>query len=128
MAAYRPEGYNAASAYIIADGAQRVIEFLRAVFDAEPLRRYDREDGSIMHSEVRIDDTVVMIADSLPGWPAAPAALHVYVPDVDATYARALAAGGTSLQEPAHRDGDPDRRGGVKDPAGNSWWVATQVE
>ena len=101
---------------------------MRATFDAEPLRRYDRPDGSIMHSEVRIDDTVVMIADSLAGWPAVRAALHVYVADVDAAYARGLAAGGTSLQEPAQREGDPDRRGGVQDPAGNSWWVATQVE
>ena len=126
--ANRPEGYNAVSAYIVADGAQRVIDFVRAVFDAVPLRRYDRPDGSVMHAEVRIDDTVVMVADSVDGWPAVRTALHVYVPDVDAAFARALAAGGTSVQEPAHREGDPDRRGGVLDPVGNSWWVATQVE
>ena len=52
--------------------------------------------------------------------------MHVCVPDVDATYRRALAAGAASVQEPAQR-GDPDKRGGVKDPAGNTWWIATQV-
>jgi uncharacterized glyoxalase superfamily protein PhnB len=52
--------------------------------------------------------------------------LHVYVEDVDATYRKALAAGGVPVQEPTQREGDPDRRGGVKDPAGNTWWFATQ--
>jgi PhnB protein len=56
--------------------------------------------------------------------PAVPIGLHVYVPDVDATYQRALTAGGVSVQEPTHKD-DPDRRGGVQDPAGNTWWIAT---
>ena len=58
--------------------------------------------------------------------PAFPVWLHVYVPDVDATYRRALAAGGTGIQAPEQKD-DPDRRAGVQDPAGNVWWIATQV-
>jgi uncharacterized glyoxalase superfamily protein PhnB len=57
-----------------------------------------------------------------------PVWLHVYMPDVDATYQRALDAGAASVQAPSRREGDPDRRGGVKDPAGNTWWIATQVE
>jgi len=73
---------------------------------------------------VRIDDSVVMIADGGDAFPAVPIGLHVYVPDVDATYQRALTAGGVSVQEPTHKD-DPDRRGGVQDPAGNTWWIAT---
>ena len=81
-----------------------------------------------MHVEVRIDDTVVMLADGGGAFPAFPVWLHVYLPDVDATYRRALAAAGQSVQEPVRKDGDPDRRGGVKDPAGNTWWVSTQVE
>jgi uncharacterized glyoxalase superfamily protein PhnB len=85
-------------------------------------------DGPIMHAEVQIDDTVVMVAEAGENYPAFPAWLHVYVPDVDATYLRALDAGGISVQEPARREGDPDRRGGVKDPAGNTWWIATQLE
>jgi PhnB protein len=123
---YKPQGYSSVAVYIMVDGAQRVIDFLKETFDAEELRRYDNADGSIMHVEVRIDDTVVMLADGGGSFPAFPVWLHVYVPDVDATYRRALAAGGTPVQEPQQKD-DPDRRGGVKDPAGNTWWIATQV-
>ncbi len=123
---YKPEGYASVSVYLVADGAQRVIDFLKQTFDAVPLRRHDNKDGTIMHAEVRIDDTVVMIGDAGPQWPAFHSWLHVYVKDVDATYRRALEAGGVSVQEPSQREGDPDRRGGVKDPAGNTWWIATQ--
>ena len=124
---YKPEGYPSVSVYLVAEGAQRVIDFLKQTFDAVPLRRHDNKDGTIMHAEVRIDDTVVMIGDAGPNWPAFPSWLHVYVKDVDATYRRALEAGGVSVQEPSQREGDSDRRGGVKDPAGNSWWIATQL-
>lgn len=123
----KPEGYPSVSPYLVVEGAQRVIDFLERAFGATALRRYDRPDGSIMHAEVRIDDSVVMIADAGGAWPAYPSSLHVYVPDADATYRRALEAGGTSIQEPQQKEGDPDRRGGVKDPGGNSWWMSTQV-
>ena len=123
----KPHGYSSVSPYLVVGGAQRVIDFLKQVFGATELRRYDMPDGSIMHAEVRIDDTVVMIADGGGEWPPFPSWLHVYVPDVDSTYRRALEAGGGSAQEPQQREGDPDRRGGVKDPAGNTWWIATQV-
>lgn len=79
-----------------------------------------------MHAEVRIDDTVIMMGDAAEGWPAAPAHVHIYVLDVDATYKRALEAGATPLQEPTQKD-DPDKRGGFKYPIGTSWWIATQV-
>lgn len=128
--ASKPEQYTSASPYIMARGAQRVVDFAKQVFGATELRRHDAADGSILHGEFRIDDTVIMIADGDPPdgkWPAFPAWIHVYVPDVDAVYRRALVAGGVSVQEPQRREGDPDRRGGVKDPAGNIWWVATQV-
>lgn len=123
---YKPDGYASVSVYLVADGAQRVIDFLKSAFGAEPMRRHDRPDGTIMHAEVRIDDTVVMITDAGPSLPALPVWLHVYVPDVDAAYRRALAAGGTAVEEPKQK-GDPDRRGGVRDPAGNTWWIATQT-
>jgi PhnB protein len=123
----KPEGYSSVSVYLVVDGAQRVIDFLKKTFDATELRRYDMPDGSIMHAEVRIDDTVVMIADAGGAWPAFPSWLHVYVQDVDATYRRALASGGVSVQEPQRKEGDPERRSGVKDPGGNTWWIATQV-
>jgi len=125
---YKPAEYSSVSVYIVAKVAQRVIDFVKKAFDAEPLRRYDNPDGSIMHAEVRIDDTVVMIADGGGAYPPFPVWLHVYVPEVDATYRRALEAGGISVEEPKQKPSDPERRGGVKDPAGNTWWIATQVE
>lgn len=124
---WKPEEHPTVSPYLIASDAQAVIDFVTEVFDATPLRRYERPDGSIMHAEVRIDDAVVMLGQAGGEWPAVPASLHVYVADVDQTYRRALAAGGEPVQEPEQRDGDPDRRGGVRDPAGNSWWIATQM-
>ena len=126
--AAKPEGYSTVSPYLVVVGAQRVIDFLQRAFDATALRRYERLDGSVMHAEVRIGDTVVMIAEANAQWPAFPSTLHVYVDDVDAVYRRALEAGGVSVQEPTRQQGDPDRRGGVRDPAGNSWFMATQVE
>ncbi len=124
---YKPQGYASVSVYLMVDGAQRVIDFLTKTFGAVELRRHDLPDGSVAHAEVRIDDTVVMMADASANFPAFPAWLHVYVRDVDATYKRALEAGGVSVQEP-QKKADPDRRGGVKDPAGNTWWIATQME
>jgi PhnB protein len=123
----RPEGYNSVSPYLVVDGARRVIRFLEQAFGAVPLRRFDGPDGSVMHAEVRIDDTVVMMGEAGGDWPAVPSHVHVYLPDVDAAWRRALDAGGVPVQEPTRREGDPDRRGGVKDPAGNTWWISTQV-
>lgn len=123
---WKPEGYPDVSPYLIVDGAQRLLDFLRDALGGEVTRRYDAAEGGILHSELRIGDSTVMIADSAPGWPAQPAHLHVYVPDVDRIFDQALAAGGEAVQAPALRDGDPDRRGGFRDPAGNTWWVATQ--
>ena len=126
--AFKPDSYNSVSVYIVADGAQRVVDFLQQTFETAALRRFDAPDGRISHAEIRVGDTVVMIADAMGGYPAFPVWLHVYVPDVDAAYKKALAAGGSSVQEPIRREGDPDRRGGVKDPCGNTWWISTQVE
>jgi PhnB protein len=123
---WKPQGYSSVSVYIVTEGAQRVIDFVKTVFDATDLRHFDAPGGKIMHAEVRIGDTVVMMADASGKYPVVPAWLHVYVPDVDAVYKKALAAGGVSVQEPSRREGDADRRGGFKDPGGNTWWIATQ--
>ncbi len=127
MASFKPEGYNSVSPYLIVDGAAGTIEFLRKVFDAVEIRRFPDPTGKIMHAEVRIDDTVVMIADGVEGWPPVPTHVHVYVRDVDATYKRALAAGATSVQEPVKKQ-DADKRGGIKDAGGTTWWIGTKVE
>jgi uncharacterized glyoxalase superfamily protein PhnB len=121
----KPKGYSTVSVYIVTEGAQRVIDFLKSTFDATDLRHFDTPDGKIMHAEVRIGDAVVMIADASERYPAFAVWLHVYVPDVDATYQRALAAGGLSVEEPSRREGETDRRGGVRDSGGNTWWIAT---
>jgi len=124
---WKPDGYSTLSPYLVVRGAQGVIDFLKATFDAEELRRYDMPDGSIMHAELRIGDSVVMIGDAGGQWSPLVSFVHVYVDDVDAIYSRALAAGGVSVQEPQQREGDADRRGGVKGPGGNTWWIATQL-
>jgi uncharacterized glyoxalase superfamily protein PhnB len=124
---YKPTGYTSVAPYLIVPDAARTIDFLVQTFDAEPLRRMARPGGGIMHAEVRIDDTVLMLADSTEQAPPAPYNVHIYVPDVDATYRRALAAGATSVQAPSRSD-DPDRRGGVQDHGGITWWIATQVD
>ena len=127
MPDWKPKGYNSASPYLIVSDAKATLLFLQAVFGADTLRLIPRENGTLMHAEARIDDTVVMFADAVEGWPAVPGHVHVYVPDVDATYQRALAAGGNSVAEPAKKDSDEDRRCGVRDPGGTTWWLATQV-
>ena len=127
MSTWKPQGYTSASPYIIAKDAQAVIDFLHGAFGAESLRRYEMPDGSIMHAEVRIDDTGVMLGEAGGDWKPVPCHVHVYVDDVDATYARALSSGGTEVQAPQRKGEDPDRRGGVKDPGGNTWWIATQL-
>lgn len=124
--AYKPEAYTSVSPYLIVDGAARTIQFLKDAFGAIELRKYAAEGGKLMHAEVRIDDSVVMLADAAPSWPAPGAHVHVYVSDVDATYRRALSLGATSVQEPVKKD-DEDRRGGVKDPGGTTWWISTRV-
>ena len=124
---HKPAGYTSVSPYLIVDGAERTIDFLRTVLGATEIRRFPDPAGKIVHAEVRIDDTVVMIADGNEGWPPIPSHVHVYVKDVDAVYQRALKAGAVAVQEPVKKD-DADRRGGVKDPGGTTWWIATRVE
>jgi PhnB protein len=124
---YKPKNYSTVSPYLIVDGASATIDFLKRVFGAVELRRFPDAAGKLLHAEVRIEDTVVMIADGGDGWPPVPSYVHVYVSDVDVTYRRALAAGATSVQEPVKKE-DEDKRGGVKDAGGTTWWIATKVE
>jgi uncharacterized glyoxalase superfamily protein PhnB len=125
-ATYKPGGYTTVSPYLIVDDASALIDFLAGVFDAEEVRRFPDESGRIMHAEMRVDDTVVMLADSVEGWPSSPAQIHVYVPDVDETYRRALEAGATKVQEPVQKE-DEDKRGGVVGPGNITWWIATRI-
>jgi len=124
--AYKPDDYTSVAPYLTVTGAQSTIGFLVQVFDASLLRVMPRGDGSLAHAEVRIDDTIVMLTDGVEGWPATPSHVHVYVPDVDAVFARAIAAGAVVVKPPA-QEGDGDKRGGFTDAGGTTWWVSTQV-
>lgn len=124
---HKPEGYTTVSPYLVVDGAGATIDFLERVFDAVELRRFPDDQGRVVHAEVRIGDSVVMLADGAEGWEPVPSHVHVYVEDVDATFARALEVGAVAVQEPVKKD-DADKRGGVKDPGGTTWWIATMVE
>lgn len=126
MSSWKPNGYTSASPYLIVTDANATLEFLVQTFDAEKLRCLKRPDGKIMHAEARIDDTVVMISDAADGWPTVASHVHIYVPDVDATYQRAIEAGALSVLVPAQKN-DEDKRGGVRDHGGTTWWLATQV-
>jgi PhnB protein len=123
---FKPGGYNSVSPYLIVDGASRTIDFLTTVFGAVELRKFPDEKGKLLHAEVRIDDTVVMLADGGGAWAPIPSNVHVYVADVDDTYRRALEAGAASVQEPVKKD-DEDKRGGVRDAGGTTWWIATRI-
>jgi PhnB protein len=124
---YKPGDSSTVSPYLIVDGANKTIEFLKEVFGAVEVRRFPDAEGKLRHAEVRIDDSVIMVADGAPGWPPIHAYVHIYVSDVDATYRCALDAGAVSVQEPVKKE-DEDKRGGVKDAGGTTWWIATKVE
>ena len=124
---YKPQGYPTLSPYLVVKDAQELIDFVRVVLGAEESFRITAPDGRIRHAALRIDDSVLMLGQAQPEWPPLPAHLHVYVPDVDETFGRALRAGATALQEP-HNAGDGDKRGGVLDANGISWWFGTQGE
>jgi PhnB protein len=119
-----PRGYHSVSPYLIVNDVPRLIEFLIATFDATEIERRQRPDGSVGHAEVRIGDSVVMMGGSAESMPAH---LYVYVDDVDATYARGLRGGATSVREPELQYYG-DKIGGFKDAFGNTWWVGTHVE
>lgn len=100
---YKPAGYNSVSPYPCVDGAARTIDFLVKAFRAIDIQRHMDEGGRVMHAEVRIDDTVVMLCDPIEGSPAMASHVHVYVPDVHAVYRKALEAGAASVQEPVKK-------------------------
>jgi len=122
-----PDGAHTVTPYLVAEGIPRLIEFLKQALGAQELSRMARPDGVIMHAEVKIGDSIVMMGTPMGDWKAQPCSLYLYVEDVDAVYERAIQAGGTSVKEPADQFYG-DRTGGVIDPSGNYWGIATHVE
>ena len=120
-----PEGYHSVTPVLIVEGAAKLMEFLKRAFGAEELLRVPGPGGTIMHAEVRIRDSVVMLTDAVREAPM-PSSIFLYVDDADAVYESALKAGATSLAGPADMFWG-DRFARVKDPAGNLWGIATHV-
>ena len=119
-----PPGFQSVNLYLIVDGATRLLEFLKEAFGAEEKFRLPKEDGTLQHSEVRVGDVLLEAADAGGEWKAMPANVHYYVEDADRVYRQAVKAGATSLYEPRDMEYG-DREGGVKDPCGSNWFIAT---
>ncbi|PJJ84261.1 VOC family protein [Mucilaginibacter auburnensis] len=124
---YKPENYNSLSSYLIVDNAQQLADMLVTIFNGKELRKYNRPNGSVMHMEVQLDDSILMLSDATADYPAQKAMLHMYVPDVMATYNKAIETGCTAIEEPVNKPSDPDKRGAFLDSAGNYWAVSTQM-
>ncbi len=124
---YIPEGFHTVTPYFVVPDGPQFASFLKRAFDAE--ERFVSKDpgGAIMHAEMRVGDSIVEFGQANDQWPPMRLNLHVYVPDADATYRRALEAGARPVREPRD-EFYGDRNAGIEDPAGNLWWIATRKE
>lgn len=130
-----PEGYHTATPYLIIKGAAEAIEFYKKAFGATELMRIPGPDGKIGHAEIRIGTSPIMLADEHPQMGArgpltiggSPVMMHLYMEDVDAVIDRAVKAG-AKLLRPVADQFYGDRIGGVEDPFGHVWFVATHKE
>ncbi|WJF91869.1 VOC family protein [Paraburkholderia bonniea] len=129
-----PEGMHTITPYLVCGGAAQAIEFYKKAFDALELMRMAGPGDKVMHAELKIGDSVLMLADEsaecgMPGPIAlkgSPVALHLYVKDADAVFAKATAAGAT-VKMPLTDMFWGDRYGQVQDPFGHVWSIATHV-
>jgi PhnB protein len=123
-----PEGYHTVTPYILVQGADKLIDFVKEAFDAKETERLVKPDGTIGHAEVRIGDSVIMLSEAKgEEYKPMPTGIYLYVEDCDATYEHALQAGATSIMKPMDQFYG-DRSGGVNDQFGNKWWIATHKE
>lgn len=122
-----PEGYHTVTPYLTVADLSRQLDFLQAAFDAIVTEAVPDAEGKVRHAEVRIGNSMVMLGQGREDWPPMTAGLYLYVEDTDLLYNAAIEAGATSVMEPANQFYG-DRNAGVKDPNGNTWWIATHVE
>jgi PhnB protein len=131
-----PEGHHTATPYMIIKGAASAIEFYKKAFGATELFRHSDPTGRIQHAEIRIGDSPIMLTDESPDFPdwlspqsrgGSPVHIYLYVEDVDAVFDRAVAAGARVLL-PLKDQFYGDRSGGVTDPFGHIWYIATHKE
>jgi len=130
-----PEGYHTATPYLIVRDAASAIEFYKKAFGATELMRHADSSGRIGHAEIQIGDSHIMLADEFPdmgfrspqAYGGSPVSIYLYVEDVDAIADRAVAAG-AKLDRPVQDQFYGDRSGGMKDPFGHVWHIATHIE
>jgi PhnB protein len=130
-----PDGYPTATPYLIVNGAARAIEFYKKAFGATETMRMADPSGKVMHAEVKIGTSPIMLADEFPemgakspqAYGGSPVTIVLYVEDVDKVVNQAVTAGG-KLIRPVTDQFYGDRTGGVEDPFGHSWYVATHIE
>ena len=122
-----PDGYHTVTPYLMTDSVRDLLQFTQNAFDAKIVEKMELPDGGIMHAEIKIGDSIIMMGQAREGAPAMPAMLYLYVEDCDAAYQKAIDAGAISEREPEDQFYG-DRSGGVKDPLGNQWWFGTRVE
>lgn len=116
-----PEGYQTVMPYLILNGADTFISFAKEVFGAEETRIYRNDDGSVMHAEIQIGGSTIMVGGSSDHWAVQNAGLYINVKNTDETFKKAL-ANKAEVVMPVE-DKDYGRTGGVKDPTGNTWWI-----
>jgi len=121
------DGFRTITPYLFAQNASQLIEFISAAFGGSEIYRKERPDGAITHAEIRIGDSMLMLGEATPQFGPMPTSVYLYVSDSDDVYRHALDAGGISVF-PIMTLPNGERYGGVKDPCGNIWWVATHVE
>ena len=129
-----PAGYHTITPAIIVRDADKAIDFYARAFGAEEVDRMLGPDGSIMHAEIRIGDSIVMLGEENEQWGTrsplstngTPGSLHLYVEDADAAFARAVQAGAT-VRYPLENAFWGDRYGKVTDPFGHEWGIATRI-
>jgi len=118
-----PENYQTVMPYLIVKDAAQFIAFTQKVFDASETYKVMRDEHTIMHAEIMIGGSTIMLADSTETFSERPAGLFIYVADADETFNKAMDAGATVVTEMA--DQPYGRSGGVKDPYGNTWWITS---
>lgn len=122
-----PDGYHTITPYFVMKNPREFIEFLKKAFNAESVSMSVSPDSKVMHAEIRIGDSMMMMSEASENNPAVNGSIYLYVNDTDAIYKQALEAGAESLMEPADQFYG-DRNAGVKDPFGITWWIGTHLE